>query len=1166
MGAIKTTRSRVALNCSAKGEISPLDYSARVIVEMLPAYKLLKKDEDAPAFRQLLDLLDDIASRVKKHRYSQEALLTLVREEFLSGKSVFDLADLIGNTVNCFFPTTEDEPMCFRTVSQNPPVLRSDYGDEDYVPAAPVEKTRTKANPKPAKLFVVPDNQSVVPDNEIVPAPEKKLSDRPEIVALKKKYFELEKPDEKYFWKWKVSTDDYKEFKGLLLNVEFSTQTRAKVRECARQLCFYIAEWYKREYDGNESDRCLGELKIPSGFAKEIWEYTFQNGEQPYTTEDTNIREWLYSIYVLGGFPIKYTLRANRFSSLFDQIWGEDQNRDVISDEQLDDITLEFAGNQVVKNSLISGSLHDYYRYLRKKTAMPIAPSDVDKEPFASFIRNLQEGKKKYFEQYLKPVWLLYVDPHDSIVDGDIQVSFGRRDDKCYIPVECLSYWNIPGARTLEGFDIEVADSGSGEKKSIRFSKTGPGDYPFVGWSRLNKITLPLSMEEDSRIEVHLVTPSARYKIGNTFRLGDSRQFYKTKLPYEWSTRTDNSAHTSLLFNPSRLSIRDSSFRPEEKFFREGGKTWNWLPLTEEVLLEDESGNVVNFSPRNSSLEIVFKLMQNTVKYVNFRDVIYHQTLDGEHLQTAVTLLKGKDFTVKYTPFGADKADVVPIDRCSVSFKKCDDNRFIPWDDEHQPEQGLIRLRIIYEEKGVSSTRLVYYLPQSDPVVRIADSHLIRFGDKLERVYAPETQGYREMTRSADGCYRYYDSVINGFSPHSDTIPFLLGDPDGEYVILNVFRSAVCKELYLKGQPEPIKRYNQSEGYVEIPAILRRNFEVRSINSSGVSRARCGEDVYLRFDSSANPQDCFCSDAENGFMYYAVMNSRTILAKDGTTVTFILETSPAQYRFYYWSMIRGEEPVLLEQKEYDPDTKYLTFDISPLRKSHRGIVFQSLKDVMPRHYFAPQYGSLQEARFGRYELLVRCFDVASEHGVPFYIFPCMRELFQQNDVLFYLAQFWVALMVSRDWKPSSRDYASLHRLAYEFLFDWIMLPKVKWSQYVREWRNTLLEGKPQEYRTRAGEAFKEIMLRLFRTSPYIHRDDRGYLDRIVERYWSFRPNGDWNFRRSQSPENILAQCIRNTDKDEKCFDPEFDHRLSRLKRLHACKSLYEGLYRLMAKQ
>lgn len=1163
MGQIKEIRNKVAFNCTTMGDVYPIDYAARVIVELFPSLKMLKIDEDASSFPKLISILEGVVGANKRHNYSKEALLSLVKEEFLKGMSVWDLLEIIGNNPFYFFPDNEDTPMFFTMVSQNLPILRKDYGDEPYVPKARPSINSTQAGDKqPVRLR---RNRGERAERKGL-STDKEISSLPEIIALKKKYIELERPHEKYFWQWRVSTEDYNEYKDLLHNVDFSARTTEKVCCCARQLAFYAAEWYKREYDGNESENCFAELGINSTLNSKIWENAFRN-ITAYNTGETNRNLWLYSMYVLGGFPIKYTLRSNHFSSLFDQIWGEDQAQDVISDEQIDEITQGFDGNQVVKNSLISGSLHDYYRYLRKETTMPIASSDMKIDPFVNFIHNLQEGKKQYFEHYLKPTWLLYIDSHDNLIDGEIQVAFGRKEDKCYIPIEWLEYLDIREAKTLDEFEIEVSETVSGEQKSIRFSKTGPGNYPFVGWSRINKIILPISIDENSSIKVHLITKKDRYKIG-TFSFGDSRQFYKTKKPYEWSSRTDNSTHTAVLFNPSIFSLcnedKNKFFHPEEKCFQDGGRVWNWLILTEEISLKDEFGNITNYAPRNSSLEIVFKQIPHTIKYINFRDIVYHQFIDGELLKMPVTLIKDKGFSVRYRPFGSDKTDPVSLSKCSVYYKRAGDNRFIQWSGASRPEQGVLQLRVVYEEKMVTATRWVYYFPQMNPIIRITQENLIEFDREVKDIYVPISDGYTPLLRDEEGRFRYFDDIESGYLPQSDTIPFLIGKPDEEYVIIDVYRSAECKELYLKGNPKPIKRYNKGNVEVDIPLILRRNFEIRTINHSGVSRVECGENVYARFDLSNH--DNYIKDEENAFRYYSVLNNRKIVNDRDPFATFVLETSPEQYRFYYWSMNVCEDPILLENLSYNPETKHLRIDISPLRNNGKGIVFQSLKGVTPRHYFRPIYCPPKGSLYGRQKFRVKCFDVAEEHCIPFVLFSSLEEMFTKPDTPYYLAQFWVELMNSRDWKPTSRDYTNLHRFAYEFLFDWIMLPKVIWSNRVREWMNTLLEERADTYKSMAKASFKEIMLRLFRTSPYVKKDDKGYLEKVIERYWAFVPNDDWDFRRSEKPENILAQCIRGRQGDHSCFDKDYDNRLAKLKIIHESPALYEGLYRLMSKK
>ena len=73
MGIIERIRSNVALNCSRMGNVSPKEYAALVIVELLPNVKRIQKDEGSSTFIQLLNIIEDLSSRVKRHHYSKDA-------------------------------------------------------------------------------------------------------------------------------------------------------------------------------------------------------------------------------------------------------------------------------------------------------------------------------------------------------------------------------------------------------------------------------------------------------------------------------------------------------------------------------------------------------------------------------------------------------------------------------------------------------------------------------------------------------------------------------------------------------------------------------------------------------------------------------------------------------------------------------------------------------------------------------------------------------------------------------------------------------------------------------------------------------------------------------------------------------------------------------------
>lgn len=1151
---MKTIRSKVTLNCSRMERVSPMDYSALVIVEMLGSLKSLRKDPDIEEFPELAALLESVSKATKKHDYSKNALLSLIKERYLKGKNSLDLLELIGNSPICFFPTDGSDVMYFSTVSQNPPQLRSDYGMETYSPTTdtatqdsesntPAEKKRKEISPKSA----VKGSSTSRPDKE-------DLNFSSAIVALKQKFAGLKRAHEKYFWQWRVCTEDYESYKNLLLQVDFRDRTREKVRICAEQIAFYIAEWYKREYDGNVDCDCLDAIGISSFYNQEIWENSYgKQGLRPYRTENTGINEWLYSMYVQGGFPLKYVQRSVRFAPMFDEMWGDDRKLDIISDEQLNEITQSFDGNQVVKNYLISGSLHDYYSYIRVQETVPIAESDLNREPFRSFIKKLEEGKKNYFEHYLKPVWLIYLDSHDTSLDCEFRISFGRKKDNCYIPYDCLKSWNIPHLSSISEFEIEVAVEGTRKRKSLRFSKGGYGEFPFVGWSRTNHISIPVNICEAEEVHINLIADGESYPICKPMSFDGSCQFYKTSSPYEWSSRVDHSAYSGVLFDPVRYSLADKSIETEEKTFAEGCKMLEWVRLSEEIELTDNSGGTVRYAPHNDILELSFKQIQNDVKYVNFRDIVYTQQADDEFVRSSIPLLKENGLVVRYTAFGKKQAETIPPRDYRILFKQGDSFNFKEWNSADKPLQGLVKLRVIYSKKNASVTKLVYYLPSVKPVERLPYYNKIVFGRELTSIFYPGPDGYEPVAKNDDGYPEYLDNLIDGYMPQEDTIPFVIGNPDKDFATINVYRSHFCKELYLKNEGSPLKSYDKSWKPIDIPIILRNNFEVRTIDAQGVERKVCGKEIYMKYDFNvSHPADSssnFYSDTLNGFRYYVMAN----LHVPGSLGTIQLETSPAQYKFYYWSMLAGENPVLLHQT-FDEETKLLRIDTGALEKNRSGIIFQSLKGVTPRHYIRPLYG--EDSIIRSNGIRVKCFDVASEHEIPFIVFPCLKDIFEKLDPCTFLAGFWVELMRARGWNLKNQDFRSLHRFANEFLFDWIMIPRRLWIKHMfKDYADPSISMK--------NPVCRDVLSRLFRTSPNIHKDDREYLERIIDTYWNLPPYNEWKFRRSQKPENLLMQCIRGCTQDYYCFSNDLDDRIEKMRTLHNSGNLYEGIYNMM---
>lgn len=1143
--SIKTIRNNVALNCSTYPNIKPIDFVTLIIVELLGYTKSLNSCKDSQDFKTLIGIVNDLHEFVGRQRFTKESLLRITQENFLNVYSIDELSVIVGNVAFFEFPDTLDGLMRFKTVSTNPPKLRDNYGTKEYIASVETSAKEDKEASKDIDDSYVKKPES--PSKQITLT--KSLCDQPEIQALKKFYNKLQ-CDKRYFWQWKISTEDFETYKELLDAVDFSINTRKKVRICAPQLALFIAEWYKREYNGNNSTSCLKTLGITTNLTQEIWENSGLQDCDLYRSEDSGHREWLYSMYRLGGFPIKYVNRVTRFSFMFDEIWGEDSTNDTISDEQIVELTEGFEGNRVIQNSLISGSLHDYYRYLRNNGAMPIADSDTGKSPFKEFMDKLNEGQNNYFKNFIKHDWVLYLEPRDKMVFCDFVVRFGKKDGKCYIPYECLEYWsrylNTPSAHTITEFSIEVV---AGQySKSIRFSKTGANNNPFVGWTRENTISLPVQYDIAEDICIYLNANGNRYLLGKPIKNEKSRQFYKTSSPYEWSTKTDNSSYTAVLYDPSYYKCDDTGFNTSYKVFEDGGIEWKWLLLTEEITLKCASGEDKQYKPLNSSLEISFKTFPNTIKYKNFRDVTYCWKQGDEVFNQTIPLLRENGFKVKYTPYNQDVAVNVQPQDYDVYFKQGEMPRFELWTNDCHPKQGFANIRVVYSEKGISAQRKVYFIPSKSPIVRDLKNKQIIFNNKIKDIHYPSANGYRLLTPNSNDVYAYEDDVINGFNTHCDTIEFIIGILDKEYIILPVYRAQSGKELFLINENKMLHRYDNTRKLVDIPIALCNNFEIRTINDNGVFRTKCGRDVYISYDFEiCRPMqhENHFDDINNDIRYYIVKN---LDSKSKNTGELRLETEPSQYRFYYWSMRADDNPIPVNF-EYEEDTKKLTIDVKLLNKHKRGIIFQSLKGVSPRHYTKPIYG--ENSLYQKVETKVKCFEIAAEHGIPFQTFKCLKDMFGNSNTREYLTNFLRTFMDARNWKLTHTDYKNLQRFASEFLFDWIMVP--------RRWWGNLMKGNSNK------KECQDVICKLFRTASYLTLADKQYLEQIITVYWSTKTN-EWTHRRNnRNSGNILMQCIRNANGDYSCFDPDIDisTHIDRLRSTHKpSNNTYEELYKL----
>ena len=1138
--SFKRLRLNVGVYYSIHGPVSPMDFVCSYIAEIVPYIKEYSKAEDIAEYMEVFRIAQNVAKHTQKHQYSRESFFEYVKTVALKDFTVGLLDSLFPQLKLIQFPSSLDENMIllFKVVnavgSFEP---RSDYGLEVFDPNA-LQNEQSSPEPKKsqsARAVKMRDVVTVVEreDNK------KDVNDNPNIIALKRFFNNrFEESTGKYFWQWKVCTADYETLRALLLAVDFSVNTRNKIRACARQLSLYIAEWYKREYHGHESDDCLGDLGIGSdAFNREIWENSNFKGLEPFRTEETGRTEWLYSIRLLGGFPIKYTETSSRFDALFCEIWADDREAGALSEEQIEELSYAFEGSKVIKDSLVAGSLKEYYAYLRKYEDMPIAEEDKLEPPFNTFIKHLQEGREKYYQFYIRHQWRFYSDPRDNRIDSELHFTFGRKEDSNYIPFECLKAWRIPSPENIQEFWIEVSVDGISIKK-IRFVKSGPGSYPYVGEE--GSMNLDINYSDTDCVYVNLVTESGdSYEIYRPISAERSIQVYKTNTPFEWSTKKRSMVASVVLYDPVYFSAYDSALRVSTKSFSRNQRDWNWVVLSEELKLKDEKDNIISYVPFNNTIDISFRLLTDTLRYSNFRDIkVYMNGKYGDDVQYLPLMIDG-GLQVKYTPFNSDKTQKLHKNEYDVYYRKFGERDYQLMTPNHGLSNGVIQIRVCYREMNVSVSKLVYYIPSDYPVNRLLENNKISFSRHIDQLYCPvdETnERYRFYPPDGDGSYRYYDSLTSGYAPSKDTIPFIIGDINGECAQLDVLRAVQAKEIYVKGETEPILRYTGGT-IVNIPKFLRHNFSVREINEAGIRHTAC--------DGLTN---------DSGIKYYRFAERNSPKASRRNQIQ--LETNQEQYAFYYWSALNSEAPVKLKQS-FDDETKVLTLDLSLLEANERGIVFQGIKGgLRPRHYFEPIVGERNNLR-ERLDV-VKCFNIATEYGTPFQVFTALTSLFSVEDVSGSLQSFLMKVFDSRGWNPSSKDLSALNRFSNEFGFEWIMLPRFKVYRAMRSSSDQTIGKSSQKAR--------DVINALFRSTTNVHKNDKDFLERLLAIYWKMPVYTDWDFRRSQKLENMFAQSLRGLKDDFSIFNiKSLNERQKVLADFLMDKRLYEETYFLLLK-
>ena len=241
-----------------------------------------------------------------------------------------------------------------------------------------------------------------------------------------------------YVWKMRLTEDEYCELKTYVKeNIHID-------RDNAILAIIYIAEWYKREYDGNVAN------PLDTVAAESLWKESGLDLSS-YVYKTNNTHRWLESIFMLGGLPMNYILHRNdtkllkALCSLY-----KDENASLEDDKDII--------NNIGKGKAIAfqESIHQYHSlyHLLKTLLLEDATEVYAQEDLSDesslvnqFIKAVKSAYDEVMREKFRLEWIIEYDPSSPYMRRMLRLWLRPEEMgglHQYLRFERASSWGFP--------------------------------------------------------------------------------------------------------------------------------------------------------------------------------------------------------------------------------------------------------------------------------------------------------------------------------------------------------------------------------------------------------------------------------------------------------------------------------------------------------------------------------------------------------------------------------------------------------------------------------------------------------------------------------------------------------------------------------------------------
>ena len=841
------------------------------------------------------------------------------------------------------------------------------------------------------------------------------------------------------FWRHKMNKKSYDRLNILLKECIKENKLKA-IKNHSLKLAFLISEWYKREYNGNDS-QILKDLNLRNSDSKSIWEMA-DIGEP--LTADSNTR-WLSSLYVLGGLPLEFcktdyktiVQKLHELKSLGATLW------------ESEDLTLNSIVNESLSNP--KGSLHLFANEILLGN-YPFSVDDVSLPSVIEFKGSIDGGDDSLNNAF--EVVRTYYKSKDGGLYREYHVKLCNLLRKRYISYEQLKEYidkSVPYFQICFGFRC-----GNKIIESEKYKLTFNNDYcgHFVGYGTTCEVIIddvPLDEVKDFVIKTKTLSYHPNNKQWEkSVSFGDFTQLYEKEKGTDIWIDKPTTNRTAVIYNSDIYETieRSESIVLTDGFKESESHNWFWKIIDDEVTLKNKKGGKnKSFFYRKNDYILDIEPLESEIDYINHNEV--KVVISGQ--ENNLPLLLGKKSLKIFVVNNNEKEETNDY---TLDYRLKDEERYKTWTSDVILEQGIVYIRC------GNVIKMVYFLPDCDDVVkRDCEFQSIVWNDRIKIL----------------GNNKYYYNDVPEYLNEAKNITevFKLGTEDC-YAIVPVFKP--YNGLFLFKNNIRIGTYKESER-IDIPFILQEQYSmvcyVKGEKPYLKEIGCCPHAYYLLSDDKQELILCqkfYHSSFKNVVLYKGRDKSIKEIEKE------VNGSSKEQvYEFYYWSKKINDAPIKISS--YNSEG---LFKIN-MKYNNGGIVFQSLKNDTPCHYYKSIDCENEETNDIDYDFLLKCFDYACSHKIYFGVFDKFSCLLKKHSSL----PSFVFNLYSRD--NGILNYRDLCRLANEFKFLWAFLKRFSWI----------------ECKTRDDKAFGACVIKLFRVEACLsHNNDDGINMLFPEDYFS----------------------------------------------------------------